>query len=34
MVLIRIKGNNSIITRRTDGLAGFVAIGALLHTNS
>lgn len=34
MVLIRIKGNNSIITQRIDGLAGFVAIGALLHRKS
>lgn len=34
MVLIRIKGNDSIITGRTDSLVGFVAIGALLHTKS
>lgn len=34
MVLVRIKGNNTIITRRTDGLVSFVAIGALLHTKS
>lgn len=34
MVLVRIKGNNSVITKRTDGLVDFVAIRALLHTKS
>ena len=34
MVLVRINGNNTVITKRTDGLVDFVAIRALSHTKS